>query len=209
MASQMDTKKNSVWKIISKGLGISEKWQDWPRRTLLYRNNLPIHLILFCVTFFFPQTRGYHQGEPFWKRGDHQNGGNDGTVGYPRRILRAVHRTVREKDGEFRKTYYKITANWNTETRMNWNNFVTKNKIVNGIDVYILSSADRLFRCIITLQCGLTRRTLQAEFETRPTLRIILLSHQSTYISSGIIRHYVVAFVCLDFALPDTRVFNS
>ena len=38
---------------------------------------------------------------------------------------------------------------------------------------------------------------------------IIPLRHQSTYVSSGIIRHYVVAFACLHFALLDTRVFNS
>ena len=29
------------------------------------------------------------------------------------------------------------------------------------------------------------------------------------YVTSGIIRHYVVAFACLHFALPDTRVFSS
>ena len=34
---------------------------------------------------------------------------------------------------------------------------------------YILSSTDRLFRSIRTLQCGLTRRTLEAGIETRPT----------------------------------------
>ena len=32
-------------------------------------------------------------------------------------------------------------------------------------------------------------------------LSIILLNHQSIYVSLGIIRHYVVAFVCLHFAL--------
>ena len=35
-------------------------------------------------------------------------------------------------------------------------------------------------------------------------LSIITLSQPATYVSSGIIRHYVVAFVCLHFALPDT-----
>ena len=37
-------------------------------------------------------------------------------------------------------------------------------------------------------------------------LCIFLLSHQSTYVSSGLIRHYVVDFACLHFTLPDTRV---
>ena len=46
---------------------------------------------------------------------------------------------------------------------------------------------------------------------TKPYVRlsIIPLNHQSTYVSSGIIRHYEVAFVCLHFALPDTGVLNS
>ena len=38
-------------------------------------------------------------------------------------------------------------------------------------------------------------------------LIIILLSQQANHISSGIIRHYVIAFVCLHFCL--TRVLNS
>ena len=40
-------------------------------------------------------------------------------------------------------------------------------------------------------------------------LSIIPLSHQSTYVKSGMIRHYVVAFDCLHFALLDTRELNS
>ena len=40
-------------------------------------------------------------------------------------------------------------------------------------------------------------------------LSIIPLSHQSTYVSSRMIRHYVVAFAYLHFVLLDTRVLNS
>ena len=40
-------------------------------------------------------------------------------------------------------------------------------------------------------------------------LSIIPLCHQSTNFSTVFIRHYVVAFACLHFALPDTRVLNS
>ena len=40
-------------------------------------------------------------------------------------------------------------------------------------------------------------------------LSIIFLIYQSTYVSLGIINHYVVAFVCLHFTLTDTRVLNS
>ena len=40
-------------------------------------------------------------------------------------------------------------------------------------------------------------------------VRIIPLSPQSTYVSSGMIRHDVVAFTCLHFALQDTGVLNS
>ena len=35
----------------------------------------------------------------------------------------------------------------------------------------MLSSTDRLFHCITTLQCGYTRRALEAGIETHPTLR--------------------------------------
>ena len=40
-------------------------------------------------------------------------------------------------------------------------------------------------------------------------LSILPLSQQSIYVNSGIIRHYVSAFVCLHFALPGTRELNS
>ena len=40
-------------------------------------------------------------------------------------------------------------------------------------------------------------------------LCILLISQQMTYGSSGIIRHYVVAFICLQFGLLNTRVLNS
>ena len=40
-------------------------------------------------------------------------------------------------------------------------------------------------------------------------LSIIPLSQLSTYVTLVIIRHYVVAFACLHFALTDTRVVNS
>ena len=40
-------------------------------------------------------------------------------------------------------------------------------------------------------------------------LSILPLSQRSTYVSSGIIRHYVVAFVSLHFALSYTTVLNS
>ena len=40
-------------------------------------------------------------------------------------------------------------------------------------------------------------------------LSILPLSQQATYVSWGIITHYVLAFVCLHFVLPDTGVLNS
>ena len=44
---------------------------------------------------------------------------------------------------------------------------------------YILSSTDRLFRSIRTLQCSKTRRTLEAGIETRPTFTLDLVSDRS------------------------------
>ena len=86
------------------------------------------------------------------------------------------------------------------------------------IYIYILSSTDRLFHSIRTLQCGLTRRTLEAGIETHPTLR----STQSqtarpTSVSRWLrelLRYYVAtaaaASVCLHFyTLSATRVLNS
>ena len=40
-------------------------------------------------------------------------------------------------------------------------------------------------------------------------LSILPLSQQMTYISLGVLTHYVLAFACFHFALPDTRVLNS
>ena len=74
------------------------------------------------------------------------------------------------------------------------------------IYIYILSSTDRLFRCIITLQCGYTRRTLEAGIETRKTfvrLSIRPLGQQAYHVGKGIIRFYAAtaaaAFICLHF----------
>ena len=39
-------------------------------------------------------------------------------------------------------------------------------------------------------------------------LIIIPLNQQSTYVSLAIIRHYIVTFACLHFALPDARVLD-
>ena len=60
----------------------------------------------------------------------------------------------------------------------------------------------------------MARRVGCSKLGLKPTqlyvrLSIILLSQQVNLISSGIIRHYVVAFVCLHFALLDTWVLNS
>ena len=70
-----------------------------------------------------------------------------------------------------------------------------------------MSSTDWLFHCITTLLGGLTHRTLGSKpAQLYVRLSILSLSHQVTYVSSWIITHYVSAFNCLHFALPDTRV---
>ena len=48
---------------------------------------------------------------------------------------------------------------------------VDDNIYIGTITIYIVSSTGRLFHGIITLQCGLTRRILEAGMETCPTLR--------------------------------------
>ena len=49
------------------------------------------------------------------------------------------------------------------------------------IYIYILSSTDRLFRCITTLQCGYIRRTLEAQFYVWLSIRP--LSQQAYHVS--------------------------
>ena len=65
------------------------------------------------------------------------------------------------------------------------------------IYIYMLSFTDRLFRRITTFQCRLKLGSKPAQLYVR--LGTIPLSQQVNHVSSGIIRHYVVAFVCLHF----------
>ena len=71
-----------------------------------------------------------------------------------------------------------------------------------------MSSTD----CFIVSQLiSVARHAGRFKLGLKPTqlyvrLSIILLSHQSAYVSSGIIRHYVVAFACLHFALPECSI---
>ena len=69
------------------------------------------------------------------------------------------------------------------------------------IYIYIcMSSTDRLFRCIINLRCGKTRRTLEAKpAQLYFRLSILQLSQQANHSSCEIIKPYVVTFVCLHF----------
>ena len=69
--------------------------------------------------------------------------------------------------------------------------------------------------CFVVLQLSsVARHVGRFKQVSKPTqlyirLNIIPLSQLAIYVSSGIIRHYVIAFVCLHFALQDTRVLNS
>ena len=60
------------------------------------------------------------------------------------------------------------------------------------IYIYILSSTNRLFRCITTLHCGQTRRRLEAGVKTAQLyvrLSIRPLHQQAYHVSQGIIRY--------------------
>ena len=70
-------------------------------------------------------------------------------------------------------------------------------------DCFIVSQLFSVARHVGRFKLGLK----PAQLYVRPS--IIPLGHQSKYVRSGIIRHYVVAFVGLHFALPDTRMLNS
>ena len=70
-------------------------------------------------------------------------------------------------------------------------------------DCFVVSQLFSVARHVGCLKLGSKPTQLYVRFSILP------LSQQSTYASSGIIRHYVAAFVCLHFALPDNRVLNS
>ena len=106
IASHLDMKMESVWKIMTKYLGLSEKLWDWVcwvfrssqlRGTLPYRNNLPFPLILLCVTFFFSSAQKDQQGDHFWRCGGHEDYCKDGAEGHVKGFLPAVYRSVRKR----------------------------------------------------------------------------------------------------------------
>ena len=70
-----------------------------------------------------------------------------------------------------------------------------------SIYIYILSSSTDCFCWCFKLG------SKPAQLYVR--LSILPLSHQSTNVSLGIITHYVLAFICLYFALPDTGMVSS
>ena len=72
-----------------------------------------------------------------------------------------------------------------------------------GTDCFVVS---QLFS--VTRHVGHFKLRLKAT-QLYVRLRILLLSPQLPYFRLGIIRHYVVAIVCLHFALPHTRMLNS
>ena len=67
--------------------------------------------------------------------------------------------------------------------------------------------------CFLVSQLfGVARHAERFKLGSKPTqlyarLSILSLSRQATYVSLGIITHYVL--VCLQLALPDTKVLNS
>ena len=81
------------------------------------------------------------------------------------------------------------------------------------IYIYIYIVIHRL-TFIVSQLFSVARRVGHLKLEYEPAqlyirLSIIPLCQQVNHVSLGIIRHYLVAFICLHFALPDTRVLNS
>ena len=80
------------------------------------------------------------------------------------------------------------------------------------IYIYIQSSTDKLF--VVSQLFSVARHTGRFKPGSKPAqlyvrLSILPLSQQATYVNSGIITYYVLAFFALHFALQDTRVLNS
>ena len=70
-------------------------------------------------------------------------------------------------------------------------------------DCFVVSQLFSVVRHVGCFKLGLKRAQLYVR------LSIIPLKPQSINVSSRIIRHYVVTFGCLHFALLDTKVLNS
>ena len=70
-------------------------------------------------------------------------------------------------------------------------------------DCFVVSQLISVVRHAGCFKLGLKPAQLDIRLSTIP------LSHQLPYVSLGIIRHYVVAFTCLYFALLDSRMLNS
>ena len=79
------------------------------------------------------------------------------------------------------------------------------------IDIYCHPQSE----CFVVSQLfSVARHIRRLKLKSKPVqlynrLCILPISQQVSHVSTGIIRHYVVAFVCLHFALPDTRVLYS
>ena len=77
------------------------------------------------------------------------------------------------------------------------------------IYVYVLLYSERLFRCITTPPCGLTRWMLQVGIEIHLTLRWtekLPLRYFDDQRKLGNSTHFLLTFVCLHFMLLDTGV---
>ena len=71
------------------------------------------------------------------------------------------------------------------------------------IDCFVVSQLFSVARHVRRLKLGSKPDQLYVRLSFLP------LSQQAIHVSSGIIRHYEVVFVCLQFDLQDTRVLNS
>ena len=72
-----------------------------------------------------------------------------------------------------------------------------------------MSSTDRLFRCITTFNFSLTRKTIRARSALLYVrINTLPLRHETIYVITGIITHYVLASVCLYFCyrIPEGSV---
>ena len=101
--------KDYVQKIITEDLVISIKFVEHSAildRAGYHRTGTASLITWYCFVslFSFPQAQGDDQGNPFWKRVGHQVSSKDEAERHPRRIPRAVHKSITEKDRELHST---------------------------------------------------------------------------------------------------------
>ena len=124
IASQLDMKKESIWKIIIEDLSISVvNGIEYPtvHDKEEYCRTRINHLFTWCCTiwlFSFPKLKRLELGEPFWRRRSNEEGHNDWAWDIPEECIDAWQNLIKKctrLEGDYFKgdTVFFVVWNWN------------------------------------------------------------------------------------------------